>query len=144
MQLFLRQVDMSPFEPLNLGQTASRQEQGSERSNCIFGFGLVHLCSGQCLSKTLQFLRRKEPLALAFGITFDVFARIGVLVPDPPGLGKIHHLRQDAERAVCLIGDMRQGAVKLSNVGRRNRTSALFGKERVEEQFDTTSILGLR
>ena len=103
----------------------------------------LDLRSCQRLSETLQFLRRQEPLALTFRIAFDILARIGVLVPYPPSLGKIHHLRQDAEGAVCLIGDMRQGAVQLCDVGRSHGANALLGKKWIEEQLDRPPIFCL-
>jgi len=78
---------MAPFERLNLGQAASCQEQDPVRGNGILGVGCVRLCGNQCLSKALQFCRRQESLALTFWIPFDILARIGMLVPDPPGLG---------------------------------------------------------
>src|ERR1700681_2392022 len=80
---------MAPFERLNFSQTASRQEQDAESSNGVFAFRLACLRSCQRLSKTLQFLRRQESLALTFWIAFDILAGIGVLVPYPPSLGKI-------------------------------------------------------
>jgi len=89
---------------------------------------VVNACPIRCSS-----VGDRNLFALTFRIAFDVLARIGVLVPYPPGLGKIHHLRQDAEGAVCLTGDMRQGAVQLSNVGRRYGASALLAKKRIEE-----------
>jgi hypothetical protein len=133
---------MAPFKSLNLRQTASRQEKNPEGSNGIFR-GLIYLCGRQRLPKTLKFFRKQEPLTLTFWIAFDVHSQGLLCFSRIPRLGKSHHLRQDTERAICLVGNMRQRPVKLGDISRRHGANALLREIRIKEHFDRPSILGL-
>jgi len=84
-----------------------------------------------------------KPFALMFGVSFDILAWIGATRSHSPGLGKVHHLRQNAKGAVGLIRNMGHGAMQLGDIGRRHRADTLLGKKWIEKQLDRTSILRL-
>ena len=77
------------------------------------------------------------------GVAFDVLTRVGVLVADAPGLGEAHHFREDAERTVRLVGNVRISTMEISDIGRGNAAGALGAEERVDEEFDGALVFAL-
>src|SRR5690242_5891223 len=102
----------------------------------MFALGLACFSRRQCLPATLQLRRREESLSLTLWVVINILTRVGMFVAYAPGLGKVHHLRENTKHTVCLIRDMRIRAMKLRDVSRGDRSDALFGEKRIEKEFD--------
>ncbi len=138
------QMDRSPLERLDLAQPTTGEQKEPESRYGVKALRSDLLIVGERDAKSAEFLGRQEALALVLWKPFDVLAGIGVLVAQAPHFGQVHHLGQDAQGAIGLVGDVGEAALELRDIGRRDSPNALGFEERIDEQLDAALVLGAR
>lgn len=136
----LVEVDVLPPKGLDLAQPASGQQKEAKGGHRIRAF---RFRVRKRTAERFDLLQGQEPLALALGIPLDLLAGVGVPVAQAPHFGQAHHLRQDAQGPVGLVGDMGQRAVQFRDIGGGDRPDPLRPEEGVEKQVDGPLVLPL-
>src|SRR5262249_14210661 len=97
--------------------------------------GLARLRISECSAEPMQFLLREISFPFQLPEFCNVSARIAAIWAQSPFLGKIHHFRKDAQRAVGLVPTVPYSLMKVRNIGTLNVADTVLTERWVDEKL---------
>lgn len=138
------EVHIGPFQRHDLAETAAGQHQQADGVDGRLGFRAIGLDVAKRLAEGGDFIGTEEALAFVLGVLLDVEAGVTAIRAQPPDFSQIEHLRQDAEGAVGLVGDVAQLVVQFGDVTALNVRDLAGTELRIDEQLDRPPVFALR